>query len=135
MKCLTIKQPWAWLITEGYKGVENRSWKTLHRGEFLIHSAQTVDAEAMKQLPRLFPDIEFPASYDLGKVIGKVELYDCITDSDSQWAQPRSYHFMLRNAQTCRPVQYKGQLNFFNVDEKYLIVNFKNVFEEQTMNK
>ena len=37
MKALTIKEPWATLIIEGYKEYEFRSWKTNYRGKILIH--------------------------------------------------------------------------------------------------
>ena len=37
MKVLTIKQPWATLIVEGYKEYEFRTWNTKYRGELLIH--------------------------------------------------------------------------------------------------
>lgn len=43
MKALSIKQPWAWLVSEGYKGVENRTWKTNYRGVFLIHAGKEID--------------------------------------------------------------------------------------------
>ncbi len=33
MKGLTIKEPWASLIVNGYKKYEFRSWKTNYRGE------------------------------------------------------------------------------------------------------
>jgi hypothetical protein len=37
VKVLSIRQPWAWAILEAGKRVENRSWNTKFRGEFLIH--------------------------------------------------------------------------------------------------
>ena len=40
MKVLTIKQPFATLIIEGYKEYEFRTWKTKFRGEFLIHAGK-----------------------------------------------------------------------------------------------
>ena len=40
MKVLTIKEPWATLIIEGYKKYEFRSWKTNYRGEIYIHAAK-----------------------------------------------------------------------------------------------
>jgi len=43
MKVLSVKQPWAWLIVEGIKPVENRSWNTAHRGPLLIHACQEWD--------------------------------------------------------------------------------------------
>lgn len=44
MKVLSVKQPWAWLITNGIKQVENRTWKTNHRGDLLIHACKEWDA-------------------------------------------------------------------------------------------
>ena len=73
MKTITIKQPWASLIIEGYKRFEFRSWQTKYRGELLIHAGKGVDKEAMKRLKKYLPN-ELPA----GKIIGKVTLVDCI---------------------------------------------------------
>ena len=39
MKCLSVKNPYSYLICSGLKDVENRSWKTNYRGEILIHSS------------------------------------------------------------------------------------------------
>src|SRR5438045_8559495 len=38
MKALSIRQPWAWLIVNGHKPVENRSWSTKYTGKLLIHA-------------------------------------------------------------------------------------------------
>jgi len=49
MKCLTIKQPWAWLIfndsgaNKGLKNIENRTWHTKIRGTVAIHTSKKVD--------------------------------------------------------------------------------------------
>lgn len=73
MKVLTIRQPWATLIIQGYKRFEFRSWQTKYRGELLIHAGKGIDKEAMNRLKNYLPD-ELP----LGKILGKVELVDCI---------------------------------------------------------
>lgn len=73
MKVLTIKQPWASLIIEGYKRFEFRSWKTKYRGELLIHAGKGIDKEAVKRLEKYLPK-ELP----IGKILGKVTLVDCI---------------------------------------------------------
>jgi hypothetical protein len=39
MKCLSVRNPWSYLICSGLKDVENRTWKTNFRGEILIHSS------------------------------------------------------------------------------------------------
>lgn len=40
---LTIKQPWAYAIAEGFKTTENRSRRTNYRGTLLIHAGRAVD--------------------------------------------------------------------------------------------
>ena len=32
MKCLSIRQPWAWAIIHAGKDIENRCWPTSYRG-------------------------------------------------------------------------------------------------------
>ena len=39
MKAVTEKQPWASLIVEGIKDIENRTWKTNFSGRILVHAA------------------------------------------------------------------------------------------------
>jgi hypothetical protein len=39
VKVIVIRQPWAWLIVNGYQDVENRSWKTRYRGRLLIQAS------------------------------------------------------------------------------------------------
>ena len=67
MKVLTIRQPWASLIMNGYKKFEFRSWSTKYRGAILIHAGKNVDKEAMLRLKKYLPE-EIPT----GKIIGKV---------------------------------------------------------------
>lgn len=46
MKVISIKQPWASLITLGEKRFETRSWATKYRGELAIHASKKVDRKA-----------------------------------------------------------------------------------------
>ena len=78
MKVLTIKQPWATLIMQGDKRFEFRSWQTKYRGELLIHAGKGIDKEAVKRLAKYLPE-ELPS----GKILGKVELVDCIKMSSN----------------------------------------------------
>ena len=68
MKVLTIKQPWATLIMEGYKRFEFRSWQTKYRGDLLIHAGKGVDREAVSRLKKYMPE-ELPKGKILGRVI------------------------------------------------------------------
>ena len=41
MKVLSIKEPFASLISLGIKKIETRSWKTNYKGEIYIHASLT----------------------------------------------------------------------------------------------
>ena len=40
MKAITVRQPWAWLLIQGTKDIENRDWPTNVRGQVAIHAAK-----------------------------------------------------------------------------------------------
>jgi len=42
LRCLSIQQPWAWMICSGDKDIENRNWKTDFRGTIAIHASTKV---------------------------------------------------------------------------------------------
>ena len=72
MKVITIKQPWATLITLGYKQYEFRTWQTKYRGPLLIHAGKGIDKTALKR----FEDMHL--NYPKGNIIAEVNLDDCI---------------------------------------------------------
>jgi ASCH domain len=41
MKALTLRPHWAWLVVNGYKNIENRSWPTRLRGRIWIHASSS----------------------------------------------------------------------------------------------
>ena len=41
MKVLSIKEPFASLVTYNIKNIETRSWKTNYRGELYIHASKS----------------------------------------------------------------------------------------------
>lgn len=104
MKALSIQQPWAWLIANGRKDIENRSWPTKFRGEFLIHAGKKYDDYFIWPFYTLhrtpLPARDAPAM--LGGIVGIAEIVDCVTESDSPWFQGK-YGFVIRNA---RPLPY-----------------------------
>lgn len=72
MKVISIKQPWASLIINGYKKYEFRTWKTKYRGDILIHASKSFD----KNLIEYFKD--YNLEYPTGCIIGKVNLNNCV---------------------------------------------------------
>lgn len=50
LKALSIKQPWAWAISDLDKRVENRGYRTLYRGELAIHASAEGDSRGFGAL-------------------------------------------------------------------------------------
>ncbi|OGV45829.1 MAG: hypothetical protein A2017_18180 [Lentisphaerae bacterium GWF2_44_16] len=131
MLALSIQQPWPWLIVKGYKPVENRTWKTPFRGEFLIHASKTFDWEALSFLKENFTELfweiilEFKidpkkewhvCSDKMGGIVGKATLVDCVTQYDSPWFFG-PYGLVLKDVQELPFYRYLGSLKFFEVKE------------------
>lgn len=120
MKALSIKQPWAWLIAQGYKDVENRTWKTNYRGKFLIHASKSFDRVGYEYLRECdfceTMNIPKPKDYYSGGIIGIAEIVDCVTEYDSFWFQG-PYGFLVENAKPVEFHQCRGKLHFFDISE------------------
>lgn len=72
MKVITLKQPWATLISEGLKEYEFRSWKTSYRGKLYIHAGKGIDKKDLDSFKEL--NLNYPQS----RIVALVELIDCI---------------------------------------------------------
>ena len=126
MKVLTIKEPWASLIINGYKKYEFRSWKTSYRGKILIHAGKSLEKEMLKKLN----------NYNLecisGAIIGEAEIVDCIlvnTQLDNELRNIDSivygnnhigsYAWKLENVKKYnKPIYINGKLGLWNYEEK-----------------
>lgn len=95
MKTITIKQPWASLIIEGIKDIENRTWPTKFRGRVLIHSGVKIDQSYFTEKIWDIPlDVQkngreaILRGMPIGSIIGSVEIVDCVVNHPSIWAEP-----------------------------------------------
>ena len=122
MKALSIRQPWAGLIVNGHKDIENRSWPTRFRGEFLVHAskgmtrAEYENVDLMLALDEQLQHIKLPAFEQLerGGIVGVATIADCITRSKSPWFFG-SHGFVLAGAKPVPFAPLKGMLGFFDV--------------------
>mgnify|MGYP001163411389 CR=1 FL=1 len=73
MKAITICQPYASLIADGEKVIENRPWPTRYRGRLAIHAG--------KSHAWLGPDDD-PNALIFGAVVATATLYDCVHVKD-----------------------------------------------------
>lgn len=114
-KALSIKQPYAELIMQGVKDVENRTWQTEHRGPLLIHASRMPDEEGLRRYG--FKEGQLPN----GALLGVVDVVDCTLEMRSRWHEEGCYGFYLKNPRRFpRPIGYSGQLRLFPVPEAAL---------------
>lgn len=124
VKCLTIRQPWAWLIVNGHKNIENRSWSTNYRGPLVIQSSKGIGS--IRELSETCNWVEhetgiaLPGDFSLGTVEGIVTLSDVITTGTGFYADPGSFHWVLTNPKILTPSDIKGKLGIWNLSLKEL---------------
>jgi len=114
MVALSLRQPWGWLVVQGYKDIENRIWQVPAKGRIWIHASKTLDRMGCEWVQRHFPEIELPAEFDRGGLIGTVEHLGCVAQSHSPWFTGPWGH-ILRAPEPCRFRPCRGRLGFFEV--------------------
>ena len=129
MKVLTLKQPFAALVSEGIKEYEFRTWKTNYRGEILIHAGLEIDKNAVEKYK------DYNLDYKKGCSICKATLVDCILVDDKlkellkeknnyvynnaiKNKEKKLYAFVLKDVKKIEPINIKGKLSFWEYDYK-----------------
>lgn len=117
LRCLAIRQPWAWAIVAGAKDVENRSWKTDYRGPVVIQaSSNKVVVNRLAKTHELRPR-EFAYS----ALIGVADLVDIVPLSEELEANPWAWGphcWIFRNARAFhRSIPLKGKLNLYTLTD------------------
>ena len=145
MKAITVKQPWASLIVEGIKDIENRTWPTKYRGKVLIHAAasswswdkfssyiERIDCENL-ELQKIVRENSFSKNWlnnlSKGVIIGSVDIVDCVINHSSVWAEKsemflksdiaykHTYNWVLANPiKFHEPIPAKGKLSFWEFE-------------------
>jgi len=125
VKVLSVRQPWAALIAQGVKRIENRTWSTTYRGPLLIHAGRTIDTRAAQilaahgvQLPELVT----------GAIVARVQLVDCVRYEDLEpelaadpFAEPGGWCWVLAEAQALEPVACAGRLGLWTLPDNVAV--------------
>ena len=125
MKVLTLKQPWATLVSEGIKEYEFRSWKTNYRGKVLIHAGAGIDKKEMERFKDL--NLKYPSK----RIIAEVEIEDCLELDDklnqkiisenniAYGSKIRTgYAWKLKNVKKIKSKkEINGKLGLWNIDK------------------
>lgn len=122
---LSLRQPWATLLTHGLKTIEIRRWRTNLRCRIYIHASRTPDErpQAWAHVPKsLLADAQRG-----GGLVGHAEIAECRRyDSadafvreqadhlnDPTWFEPPMYGIVFREPTSIAFVPARGQSRFF----------------------
>lgn len=129
-KALSLRQPWAWLVAEGLKPIENRSWSTKHRGPFFIHASRVMHSvdwhEARMMVERSAPHLlglldraRDKNLLQLGGIVGKADLMDVLKPQPvmalDSWRIAGQFGYVLEHAETLPFIPCEGALQFWTV--------------------
>jgi hypothetical protein len=135
MKVLSVRQPFAHLLCEGLKDVENRDWSTFYRGPLLIHAGKQFEDEAVDWiLDRLDVDERkrFPmrkSAFLCGGIVGIVRMVDCVTSSESKWFCG-DYGWVFDRASPLPFMPMRGQLRLFDAPPE-IVAQVRAEFEQR----
>jgi len=132
-KCLSVRQPWVWMITEGGKDVENRKWNTHGRGAFLLHASKGMTEDeylsailfAHGQCTTL-ASIPEMAALPRGGICGIARWCTGVIPpgafcvDGTSWHMGEQYGFQIAGAQPLPLVPCEGYFGFFPVPESIL---------------
>jgi hypothetical protein len=138
-RVLSLKQPWATLVSIGAKRLETRSWETKYRGPLLIHASKAFPYECRELcfetlflaalgnagvLPKA--DEGFQDCLPLGSIIARVQLVDCFQirmsnrPGGAEFAfgdyTPGRFAWKLDNVEPLEPIPAKGSLGIWTFE-------------------
>lgn len=130
---ISIKQPWAWLIVNGWKDVENRDWRRKYPAATLVHASKKIDEDAEHEILTGYhpanPSVDLPkglceayteakhnAQVQVGGFVGTTGIIGCheIMSSgfESDWFVG-TYGYQLSGAKPLPFLPWRGALGFF----------------------
>ncbi len=129
---LSLRQPWAWMVVHGGKGIENRRWNTNRRGEFLIHAAKGMTRDeyddAVYFAREVNPKLVVPAfaALERGGIVGRARIVDVLPPCSAEpslfqkpcthpWHMPAQFGFVLEGVEALPFRALRGELGFFRV--------------------
>ena len=120
MKALSLWQPWATLLINGWKSVETRSWGTPERGLIAIAATATLPAEGRRALE--LPDFQdalfhcnphvgvVPGDLPYGAILGVAKIGDCREMTEERIALRREHEPMEYAFGVYRPGRYEWHI-------------------------
>eukprot|EP00927_Polykrikos_kofoidii_P064127 TRINITY_DN5917_c0_g1_i1.p1 TRINITY_DN5917_c0_g1~~TRINITY_DN5917_c0_g1_i1.p1 ORF type:complete len:894 (+),score=168.51 TRINITY_DN5917_c0_g1_i1:157-2682(+) len=129
-QCLSMYQPWASLLVQGFKRAEGRSWKTDHRGRLWIHAAaKPPDQADIKSVEDRYREIyksrgiPTPAMPSEGSGYPTSALLGCV-DIEQCWSN-EEYRSVLKSDPSMPPEENDNDYIFWCLRPRRLVVPVK----------
>jgi hypothetical protein len=88
MKALTLYPIWAWLVIHGPKRIENRTWRTTHRGRLAIHAGKSQPHEGDIRARLWDLGLIVPDPLPRQQILGTIDLIDVVAYGPEVAADP-----------------------------------------------
>jgi hypothetical protein len=134
-KALSLKQPYAWLIANGYLLLDDRTWETHYRGPIFIHASKGL-YETYYDYLKTNSNIPLPSKDKLeyGGIVGKANLVLCCKSANlpvnikshqkAHFAGLNKdyFGFLFERAKPLPLIPCRGKLGIFEIDIDALLV-------------
>ncbi len=121
VKAISVRQPWAWLILNAGKDVENRTWRPNVRGSVFLHASGNMTPKDYEHgrdfAATLGIKIPEPSELERGGIVGAFNLWSVAEPGEpvSRWHFPEQYAIRLNTPTPLRFRRMHGRLFFFDV--------------------
>lgn len=140
MKALSVMQPWATLILEHGKLVENRTWRSGYLGPLVIVSSARMEPgwdqehwddalcdaypdhddaiQAHGAIKVLGEQVRFPKCCPLALALGTVDVVGYDRDRKTLWDAEDQWHWRLANPRKFKtPFHVRGRLGLYEIPD------------------
>lgn len=125
MKAITVREPWAWLLSEGFKDQENRVSFTKFQGRIFIHSSTAFvkDFDKVEHFVGVHFGIIIPSREALrlnqGRIIGVADFGPMTGfNTKARWGMNNHFAWPVRWAHPIKPSEIiRGQLGVWGIKD------------------
>jgi len=125
-RALSIRQPWAWLIVNGHKDVENRTWLRQSLGRFLVHASKGMTRDEYFDCEQfaLSLGVELPSRHmlDRGGIVGVATHTHVVGPNETShaWHVTGQFGYVLKDQRRLPFVECSGMLGLWSVPTEVL---------------
>ena len=123
---ISIKQPWAWVIAENIKNIENRSWKCPFKylgKRIYIHASKGIDYKGFSFIRDFGVTVPPVCELTTGAIIGSFRIIRNVWSSPTNyWKEDDCWGWVLDDIKKFKePIPCKGSLGFWKVPHSLVL--------------